>query len=61
MKLQHSIEIKSTFDKVWYWLGDPDKAMMWQANVTGTEIIERTPDMVGTTFRRQSRRTAAVQ
>jgi hypothetical protein len=51
MKLNLSIELKAAPEKVWYWLGNPDRAMMWQTNVTKSELIEETPDMIGTTFR----------
>ena len=42
--------IKSTPEKVWYWLGTPERAMVWQTNVSKTEIIKETPNMIGTTF-----------
>lgn len=51
MKLQYAVDLEATPEKVWYWLGNPEKAMMWQTNVTKGEIIKQTPDMVGTTFR----------
>ena len=38
-------------EKIWEWLGTPEKAKMWQTNVSATETIHETPDMVGTTFR----------
>ena len=51
MKLSVSIDIRSTPERVFYWLGDPDRAMQWMESVTRYEIIDQTPDMVGTTFR----------
>ena len=51
MKIECSLEIKATPEKVWYWLGDPERAKVWQTNVSKTEILHGTPDMVGTTFR----------
>ena len=45
------MEIKSTPEKVWYWLGTPERAMVWQTNVSKTEILQETPNMIGTTFR----------
>ncbi|MFC2050702.1 SRPBCC family protein [Chloroflexota bacterium] len=51
MKLKYAIEIKATPEKVWYWLGTPERAMVWQTNVSKTEILKRTPNWIGTTFR----------
>ena len=51
MKLNYTMEINSTPGKVWYWLGDPERAMTWQTNVSKTEIINKTPNWIGTTFR----------
>ena len=51
MKLKYEIDIESEPEKVWYWLGDPERARVWQTNVTKTEILEKTPDWIGTTFR----------
>ena len=51
MKLSHVIEINCTPEKVWYWLGDPERAMVWQTNVSKTEILQKTPNWIGTTFR----------
>jgi uncharacterized protein YndB with AHSA1/START domain len=50
MKISNTIEIKSTPEKVFYWLEDPDRAMEWMTSVTKAEIINETPNMVGTTF-----------
>lgn len=51
MKITNSIEIRSTPEKVFYWLENPNRAMEWMDSVTKTEIIKETPNMVGTTFR----------
>lgn len=51
MKFTHSIGIKAEPTAVFPWIANPEKALRWQTNVTGGEIIEQTPDMVGTTFR----------
>ncbi|MFC2016185.1 SRPBCC family protein [Chloroflexota bacterium] len=51
IKLTYTMEIKTTPEKVWYWLGTPERAMVWQTNVSKTEILQETPDMIGTTFR----------
>lgn len=37
-------------EAVFPWIAEPEKAMRWQKNVKGGEIIVSTPDMVGTTF-----------
>jgi hypothetical protein len=36
---------------VWYWLGTPERAMVWQTSVSRTEILHKTSDWIGTTFR----------
>ena len=51
MKLSYTIDISSTPEQVWYWLGTPERAMVWQTSVSKTEILQETPDMIGTTFR----------
>ena len=51
MKVLYSIDINSTTEQVWYWLGTPERAMVWQTNVSKTEILQETPNMIGTTFR----------
>jgi hypothetical protein len=51
MKLTYTININSKPEKVFYWLGTPEKAMTWMKNVSKTELLQETPDMIGTTFR----------
>jgi hypothetical protein len=51
MKLTYTIDINSTPEKVWYWLGTPERAMVWQTSVSKAEILQETPNMIGTTFR----------
>ncbi len=51
MKLHSMVDLKANPDKVWYWLSNPEKAKMWQTNVTKDVILKQTPDMIGTTFR----------
>lgn len=51
MKYRYEVEIKATPEKVWYWLGTPERAVMWQTNIAKTEILNKTPDWIGTTFR----------
>jgi hypothetical protein len=38
-------------EKLFPWIADPGKAMKWQKNVKGGEILTRNPDIVGTTFK----------
>lgn len=51
MKFTYTTEINCRPEKVWYWLGTPERAMVWQANVSKTEILQKTPNWIGTTFR----------
>ena len=51
MKITYAMDIKTTPEKVWYWLGTPERAMVWQTNVSKTEILQGTPNWIGTTFR----------
>ena len=36
---------------VFPWIAEPDKAMKWQKNVKGGEVLISKPGMVGTTFK----------
>lgn len=51
MKLRFTIDIEATPEKVFYWLGDPERAMTWMTSVGKTETIHKTDNWVGTTFR----------
>lgn len=51
MTISLSIEIEATEEKVFYWLGDPLRAMKWMTSVKKTEVIEKVEGWVGTTFR----------
>jgi uncharacterized protein YndB with AHSA1/START domain len=51
VKISSTIDIKSTPDVVFGWLGTPEKAMAWMTSVSKTEILHQTADMVGTRFR----------
>ena len=51
MKITQSVEIRATVEEVFHWLGDPTRAMEWMTSVSRTEIIDQTPDWIGTTFR----------
>ena len=51
MKFTYTMDINCTTEKVWYWLGDPERAKVWQTNISKTEILVKTPNWIGTTFR----------
>ena len=51
MKFTYTMDINCAPNRVWYWLGTPERAMVWQTNVSKTEILEKTPNWIGTTFR----------
>jgi GNAT superfamily N-acetyltransferase/uncharacterized protein YndB with AHSA1/START domain len=51
MKVQLAIDIDAPPEAVWYWLGDPERAKTWMTSVGRTEYINRTADLVGSTFR----------
>jgi uncharacterized protein YndB with AHSA1/START domain len=51
MKIICTIEIHNSPEKVFYWLNNPQRAMAWMSSVSKTELLQETPDLVGTTFR----------
>jgi len=51
MKFTCTLDLNCTPEKVWHWLGDPERAKVWQTNVSKTEILKKTPNWIGTTFR----------
>jgi hypothetical protein len=51
MKIRYTTDINSTPESVFYWLATPERAMVWQTSVSRTEILQETPDVIGTTFR----------
>ena len=51
MKISYTVDINSTPEGVWYWIGTPERAAVWQTSVSKNEIVHETPDMIGTTFR----------
>lgn len=53
MKISNSIEIQAPPDRVFYWLEDPGRTKKWMTSVTKSEIINETPNKVGTTFREE--------
>ncbi len=51
MKITLAIDIDRPPDRVFPWLAEPERAMAWMSSVSRTEILHRTPELVGTTFR----------
>lgn len=51
MRITYANEIRKPPEFVFPWLAEPEKAMQWQKNVKGGEIVNETPGMVGTTFK----------
>jgi uncharacterized protein YndB with AHSA1/START domain len=50
MRIKHEINISRPAEFVFPWIADPDKAMQWQKNVKGGEVLVETPEKIGTTF-----------
>lgn len=50
MKISLAVEVAVRPEEVFPWLDDPEKAMLWQKGVKKAEIIQATPDRIGTTF-----------
>jgi hypothetical protein len=51
MRILYENEILKPPEIVFPWIAEPEKAMQWQKNVKGGEIIINKPEMVGTTFK----------
>ena len=51
MRIFCSNEILKPPDLVFPWIADPEKAMKWQKNVKGGEILINKPEIIGTTFK----------
>jgi carbon monoxide dehydrogenase subunit G len=50
MEITCSIDIDASPEKVFYWVGDPERAMAYTSSVSSYKILHKTPDWVGTTF-----------
>jgi hypothetical protein len=50
MRVFYSDKISKPPEVVFPWIADPEKAMQWQKNVQGGEILIDRPEIVGTTF-----------
>ncbi len=51
MRISHAIEIDQPPERVFSWLDDPARASAWMSGVAKTEILHRTANLVGTSFR----------
>jgi uncharacterized protein YndB with AHSA1/START domain len=51
MKFSYSININSSPETIFHWIGQPEKAMQWMTSVSKTEMLNETPNLVGSTFR----------
>ena len=51
MKISNVIDIQATREEVFHWLDDPERSKEWMTSVTKTEILNKTPNRIGTTFR----------
>jgi uncharacterized protein YndB with AHSA1/START domain len=51
MEISYTIAINNTPEKVFHWLNNPERAMVWMSSVSQTELLHETSNMVGTTFR----------
>jgi len=53
MRIIYANEICKSPEVVFPWISDPNKALQWQKNVKGGEILSNKPGMVGTTFKEE--------
>lgn len=51
MRVAHEDVISKPPEVVFPWIAQPEKAMKWQKNVKGGEVIVSKPEVVGTTFK----------
>jgi hypothetical protein len=51
MKISYSIRISNKAEVVFQWLSSPEKAKVWMKSVSETAYINKTENMIGTTFR----------
>ena len=51
MRIAYEDEIAKPPEVVFPWIAEPEKAMKWQKNVRGGEIIVDKPEIIGTTFK----------
>ncbi|MFC1922083.1 hypothetical protein ACFLY4_02240 [Chloroflexota bacterium] len=53
MRITHANEILKPPEFVFPWIAEPEKAMQWQKNVKGGEVIINRPEVIGTTFKEE--------
>ena len=53
MEIALAVDIFCKPEEVFPWIAEPDKAMRWQKDVKGGEILKETSEKVGTTFREE--------
>ncbi len=51
MRIAYENLISQPPEVVFPWIAEPEKAMKWQKNVKGGEIIVNKPEVIGTTFK----------
>ncbi len=51
MRITYEKMISQPAEAIFPWIAEPQKAMRWQKNVKGGEIIINKPEVIGTTFR----------
>jgi hypothetical protein len=51
MRIAYENVISQPPEIVFPWIAEPEKAMKWQKNVKGGEIIIKKPGVIGTTFK----------
>jgi len=51
MRIVYENVISQPPEIVFPWIAEPEKAMKWQKNVIGGEIIINNPEVIGTTFK----------
>jgi len=51
MRITYENEILKPPEIVFPWIAKPEKAMKWQKNVKGGEILINKPEIIGTTFK----------
>ena len=53
MRITYANEILKPPEFVFPWIAEPDKAVQWQKNVKGGEVIINRPEVIGTTFKEE--------
>ena len=53
MRIYYTNEILKPPEIIFPWVAEPEKAMQWQSNVKGGEIIIKKLEVIGTTFKEE--------